>query len=304
MAGIVGNGYQTISGTEGTVKSVNEIFPDDNGNVEIDIPILPENIVNTVNGQTGDVTINIPSFKNGYTYVAPVGDLLIEPEYNMHLIDAPASGTVTYTISTSFNRDWNIGDSFYISCNSPNAIVKVSSSGLRFNYPGNGTFGGTVPITLMPLGLYHFMCTSFSESVGWQFELIETSLPSSMATVSKNASTLSGELSNNGCLIIDETVGITDIFYPIATRNTPSGDTRYIPIGTRMNFINPTNQSVFFSLEKADGDTVVPYFVDINRTVFNNTYTIRLLDNKSGSLTRISESAVLFDGGFASFNPE
>ena len=39
------------------VKTVNDIAPDANGNVSVDIPELPENIVNTVNGRTGDVVL-------------------------------------------------------------------------------------------------------------------------------------------------------------------------------------------------------------------------------------------------------
>lgn len=34
----------------GLVKSVNDTFPDENGNIEIDIPEVPDNIVTTVNG--------------------------------------------------------------------------------------------------------------------------------------------------------------------------------------------------------------------------------------------------------------
>lgn len=45
------------NGGKGTVKSVNGAEPDEDGNVEIDIPKAP---VTSVNGQTGDVKIDIP----------------------------------------------------------------------------------------------------------------------------------------------------------------------------------------------------------------------------------------------------
>lgn len=44
---------------DGTVKSVNGVSPDENGNVEIDIP-EPEVPVTSVNGMTGDVVIAVP----------------------------------------------------------------------------------------------------------------------------------------------------------------------------------------------------------------------------------------------------
>lgn len=74
--------------TTGLVKSVNDTFPDENGNIEIEIPDVPTNIVNTVNGQYGDVVLG--NIVNSVNNVAPInGDVdLGEIVYSVNNIPA------------------------------------------------------------------------------------------------------------------------------------------------------------------------------------------------------------------------
>lgn len=74
--------------TTDLVKSVNDTFPDENGNIEIEIPDVPKNIVNTVNGQDGDVVLG--NIVNSVNSVAPInGDVdLGEIVYSVNNIPA------------------------------------------------------------------------------------------------------------------------------------------------------------------------------------------------------------------------
>lgn len=70
--------FARASTLSGFVKTVNNVGPDPNGNVSVEIPDLPDNIVTTVNGQTGDVVLgNIVNSVNG---IAPVNGDVQLPE--------------------------------------------------------------------------------------------------------------------------------------------------------------------------------------------------------------------------------
>lgn len=62
--------FARASELSGYVRSVNNTLPDENGNVSVDIPDVPENIVTSVNGQTGNV--NLGNIVNSVNNIAPV----------------------------------------------------------------------------------------------------------------------------------------------------------------------------------------------------------------------------------------
>lgn len=83
------------SGEGGAVNSVNG----QTGDVELYIPTLPDKIVNTINGKTGNVTLDIPTVPNKIvnTINGQTGDVVIE------IPTIPEFPTIPEKIVTSFN---------------------------------------------------------------------------------------------------------------------------------------------------------------------------------------------------------
>ena len=100
--------FARISTLSDYVKTVNNIAPDENGNISIEIPTVPGNIVNTVNGQTGDVVLG--DIVNSVNNIAPVNgnvtlDLIdmqdVEDYVNGQLTDYVQQGDLTGYVQQS-----------------------------------------------------------------------------------------------------------------------------------------------------------------------------------------------------------
>ncbi len=91
--GAFGDAVNQAVNLSGMVKSVNDVGPDANGNVTIDMPDIPGRIVTTVNGQTGNVVLgNIVNSVNG---IAPVnGNVQLGDIVNSVNGIAPVNGNV------------------------------------------------------------------------------------------------------------------------------------------------------------------------------------------------------------------
>lgn len=85
--------FARISTLSDYVKTVNNIAPDENGNISIEIPTVPGNIVNTVNGQTGDVVLG--DIVNSVNNIAPVNGNVTLDLIDMQDVEDYVDGQLT-----------------------------------------------------------------------------------------------------------------------------------------------------------------------------------------------------------------
>lgn len=85
--------FARISTLSTYVKTVNNIQPDENGNISVEIPTVPENIVNTVNGQTGDVVLG--NIVNSVNNIAPVNGNVTLDLIDMQDVEDYVDGQLT-----------------------------------------------------------------------------------------------------------------------------------------------------------------------------------------------------------------